>query len=162
MSPDLLQVQKGCYCILQGHNPSNAAPSTSLEPMKLPSQKMYVISGRRKHGDEIPWQCSCRSSGELSGRFDSKCHIFMCGAHIVPTCSCECSVELLPFPIFLGPDVIDHMKQGSDLHMFVVVLVLFPCLCNFGGVHVFAPRNKADIVREIVPGLSNMLRPKDD
>ena len=23
--------------------------------------------GRRKYGDEIPWQCSRRSSGELSG-----------------------------------------------------------------------------------------------
>ena len=36
--------------------------------------------GRRKHGNEIPWQCSWQSSVELSGPFTSKPHIFMCGA----------------------------------------------------------------------------------
>ena len=36
--------------------------------------------GRRKHGNEIPWGCSGRSSGELSGPFCLEPHIFMCGA----------------------------------------------------------------------------------
>ena len=36
--------------------------------------------GRRKHGNDIPWSCSGRSSGELSGPFASKPHIFMCSA----------------------------------------------------------------------------------
>ena len=57
--------------------------------------------------------------------------------------------------------VMDHMKQGSDLHIFVDVLVFFPCyvfLVLFQ--HVFASRHKADIVRKIIPGLRNMSRKK--
>ena len=72
--------------------------------------------------------------------------------------------------------VMDHMKEGSGLLMFVVVLVLFPCCatlnlfflrmsvlpdaCLCSQTHVCAPRHKTDIVRERMPGLSNMLRQK--
>ena len=44
----------------------------------------------------------------------------------------------------------------------VVVVTLFPCYAILGGVasvcDVFVPTHKTDIVREILPGLSNMLR----
>ena len=63
--------------------------------------------------------------------------------------------------------VMDHMKQGSGLHMLtnLLLLVLFPCAMLLLGVlflHVSAPRHEADIVGEIIPGLSNMLRKTDD
>ena len=50
--------------------------------------------GRRKYGNKIPWQCSWRSSGDISGTFVLKPHIFMCASlsedpHTVPNCSCE-------------------------------------------------------------------------
>ena len=45
--------------------------------------------------------------------------------------------------------VMDHMKQGGDLHMFIVVLMFFPSHADFLVLfqHVFAPRHKTDFVR---------------
>ena len=48
---DVVQVQKGCCCTLQRRYPRNAAPSTSREPMKFVSHKMYVMDHMKQGSD---------------------------------------------------------------------------------------------------------------
>ena len=57
---------------------------------------------RRKYSNEIPWQCSWRSSHELSGPFVSKPHVFVCGS-LTFLRSVRANVRLnSAIPIFLG------------------------------------------------------------
>ena len=52
--------------------------------------KLRINRGRRNYGNEILWQCSWRSSVELSGPFCLETPYFHVGfPHIVPNCSCE-------------------------------------------------------------------------
>ena len=60
--------------------------ATQSHISKRPAHLQALPSGqewqeRRKHGNEIPWYCSGRSSGELFGPLclETKHHIVMCG-----------------------------------------------------------------------------------
>ena len=54
-------------------HPSSPPPSAGKRQVMACDMDQTVLNaifqGRRKHGNEIPWQCSGRSSGELSGPF---------------------------------------------------------------------------------------------
>ena len=61
--------------------------------------------GGRKYGNEISWQCSWRSSGDLSGPFcPETLHFHVWYTQVAPTCSCECSFELCHSKSFLVPE----------------------------------------------------------
>ena len=53
-----------------------------------------INQGRREYGNEIPWSCSGRSSGELSGPFClENPHFHVRCPQIVQNCSRERSLE---------------------------------------------------------------------
>ena len=72
-------------------------------PLKL--RLVAKSRGRRKYSNEIPWQCSWRSSGELSGAFCLETpHFHVWFPHIAPNCSRERSPQHCHSKSFLVPE----------------------------------------------------------
>ena len=93
------RIQESPQSVKSKETPTIFAKDSILENLKILDQ------GRRKHGNEIPWYCSGRSSGELSGPFCVKTpHFHVRCPQIVRNCSRERSLEHCHSHAFLVPN----------------------------------------------------------
>ena len=77
-----------------------------------PKRVATLDQGRRQHGNEIPWQCSGRSSGELSGPFCLETpHFHVRYPQIVRNCSRERSFEHCHSHAFISGGKKDPQSQ---------------------------------------------------
>ena len=89
-------------------------------PRRTTNQMLCSLNrGRSKYGNEIPWQCSWQSLGELSGPGCLEAPYFqvLC-AQVVLNCSCECSFELCHSQSLLAPDKIPHAPLQVCIHWY--------------------------------------------